>query len=206
MKKSVIQYSISALLIAATAGCNNDRAGRNDSVDMAKQQNDSTAHVIETDANFAVKAADAIMTENELISMGEESLTDQRLKAISETLRGDTEQINDELLNISSQKMISLPPVVGEDKQERIRNLREESRERFDQAYINAIIDQHRELLNLYDDASKDVRDSDLQAHAAKHVPVLNRNLEQLQALRDSLGYNTEMEMDQRRVIPVTTP
>lgn len=168
---------------------------------MAQQRNDSIAQVIDVDADFAVKAADAVMTEIELMQIAADRASDERIKAVSQTIANDYEAVSDELLSIAAQKMITLPPVASEAEQEHIRDLQDVSAENFDRSYINMFIDHYDNTVRLYENASTDVKDSELQAHAAKHLPVLRRNQEHLKALRDSLGFTV---VDQQRVVPVT--
>src|SRR5690606_11410339 len=111
----------SAIMLAA---CNNsNRRTANDSVDQARDVNDTSAMVNEDDADFAVKAADASLAEIELGKLAMEKATDQRIKDFAQKMVTDHQRANDELMAIATRLNITLPPVVSEthvDKQRKL--------------------------------------------------------------------------------------
>lgn len=188
---------ILTILCMTIISCNNSR---NSSVDRAERANDTTALVNEQDARFAVHAADLNMETMELADLAEQRATDSRVKAIASTLQEEHERANDELARISSGKMITLPMSMSQDRREELQNLHERDSTNFDRNYLNQLIEHHEEARKLYQDASEDVRDAELQAFASKYLPLIKRHEEQLKSIWDSLGYQRDMP----NVIPVT--
>ena len=66
MKPLQIFFTIVGVSVMIAACNNTNRRAADDSVEQAKDVNDTTAMVNETDADFAVEAADASLAEIEL--------------------------------------------------------------------------------------------------------------------------------------------
>jgi putative membrane protein len=178
-----------AILVSAAfaAACNNPRTA-DDSVDQAQDVNDSTAMTNEQDADFAVKAADAGLAEVELGKLALEKATDQRVKDFAKKMVDDHQRANDELMTIATRHNITLPPVISEEHADKQRKLMEKSGEEFDREYIDAMVKDHNKVVSLFEDASSDARNADLQAFASKTLPTLKKHHEEAKALQDSIN------------------
>lgn len=180
---------------------NADRRAADDSVDQAMQVNDTTAMVNKDDADFAVKAADAGLSEIQLGRLAMERATDPRIKDFAERMVSEHEKANDELLAIARRHEITLPPATSEDQIDKQRDLREKTGEEFDRDYIALMVDDHDDVVELFEDASTDVRNPDLQGFASKTLPALKRHLEEARAIRDSISPRDTV-MTPTRVMP----
>ncbi len=176
-----------AILILSACG-SADRRTADDSVEQAMNVNDTTALVYEDDADFAVRAADAGLAEIQLGRLAMERATDPRIKDFATRMVRDHEQVNDELLAIAARHEITLPPAASADKVDKERELREKTGQDFDREYIEVIVDEHDDAVSLFEDASSDARNADLQAFAAKTLPALKKHLEEARSLRDSIS------------------
>ncbi len=182
-------FAVAALFAGWATACNN--AGQrtaSDSVEQATDVNDTAATVREQDADFAVKAADAGLAEVELAKLALEKASSPQIKEFSRKIVDDHGRANEELAAIATQHNITLPPVASEDRVEEQRELREKSGADFDEAYIDRMLRDHDKTVSLFEDASSDVRNADLQAFAAKTLPVLKRHHEEARLLRDSIN------------------
>lgn len=182
-------FMVVALFAGLATACNN--AGQRtagDSVEQAQDVNDTAAMVREKDADFAVKAADAGLAEIGLAKLALQKASSQQIKEFSQKIVDNHEQANDELMAIATQHNITLPPVISEDQVDKQRELREKSGAEFDEAYIDRMVRDHDKTVSLFEDASSDVRNADLQAFAAKTLPVLKRHYEEAKMLRDSIN------------------
>ncbi len=177
---------IVALAIFAVA-CNNPRTA-DDSVDQAQDVNDTTAMTNEDDADFAVKAADAGLAEVELGKLALEKATDQRIKDFAKKMVDDHQQAGDELMTIATRHNITLPPVISEEHANKQRKLMEKSGAEFDREYIDLMVKDHNHAVSLFEDASTDARNADLQAFAAKTLPTLKKHQDEAKALQDSIN------------------
>lgn len=190
-----------SVFVLGACGNPTDRRAADDAVDQARQVNDTTAMVNSDDMEFAIQAADAGLAEIELGKLAMERASDQRIKEFAQRMVNEHEQANDELLAIAARHNITLPPVGGEDQIDKQRDLREKTGEAFDREYMELMVADHDDVVSLFEDASSDVRNSDLQAFAAKTLPSLKRHAEEARTLRDSISPR-DTTMVPRRVMP----
>lgn len=169
--------------------CNNS----NSSVDRAQAVNDSTALVHEDDAQFAVHAADLNMETIELAHLAEDHARDERIIAMASTVLEEHEKASNELSQISADKKITLPMAMSQDRREDVTELQTRDSIDFDRHYLDKLIDRYEEARRLYEDASNDVRDAELQAFASKHLTLIKRHEEMLKSLYDSAGYERDL-------------
>jgi len=188
MKK--LQFlTIIGLLIGGTSGCNNPNGQTADnSVEQAQGVNDTTAMVNQNDVDFAVKAADAGLAEIELGKLAQEKASDPRIRDFAKKMVNDHQEANDELMTIASRYQITLPPVISEDHVDKQHSLREKTGVGFDNDYMDMMVRDHDKVVTLFEDASEDVRNSDLQAFASRILPILKKHYEEAKAIRDSIN------------------
>ncbi|MGV3762215.1 DUF4142 domain-containing protein [Parapedobacter sp.] len=178
-----------AMVAVTVAACNNaNRRAADDSVEQAQDVNDTSAMVNEQDADFAVKAADAGLAEIELGKLAMEKASDERLKDFAQRMVTDHQRANDELMTIATSLQITLPPVLSEDHVDKQRKLRDKSGDAFEEAYIDIMVKDHDRVVSLFEDAASDARNVELQAFAAKTLPILKKHFEEAKILRDSIS------------------
>jgi len=185
----------------AMLACNNaNQRTASDSVDQAQDVNDTTAMTNNSDADFAVKAADAGLAEVELGKLALEKATDQRIKDFAQKMVNDHQKANDELMTIASKHNITLPPVISEEHVEKQRKLREKSGAEFDREYIDLMVKDHDKVVSMFEDASSDAQNADLKAFASKTLPTLKHHQEEARALRDAV--DTTDTTTTQRIMP----
>lgn len=189
------------ILLMMSVACNNGQGTRQDSTEIADRINDTTAQVNESDARFAVSAADHNLGGIQLANLAMENANDARIKAIALNLLQEHQQANQELSSIGNRKMITLPDVTGDRQMDDLRKLHNEKADHFDRTYLQLMIEHHEDMRSLLEKASDDARDADLQAYASKYLPLIKRHEEHLKNLSDSMGYKYE-DRNARNVIP----
>lgn len=188
-----------AALLFTFYSCTNNT--RTDSVERAENMNDTTAQVNEQDAHFAVNAADINMGTLQLADLASDRVSDDRVKSIADMVQTEHENAQVELEQIGSNKMITLPMSLSNDRRDDLNDIRDsEQADNFDRRYLDLLIEHHEEARKLYENASNDVRDVELQAFATKYLPLIKKHEQQLKNIWDSLGYQRDMP----NVIPVT--
>ncbi|MCF3109393.1 DUF4142 domain-containing protein [Niabella sp. CC-SYL272] len=140
--------------------------------------------IAEKDAKFAVDAANGGMAEVQLGEMAQSRGADSSVKAFGKMMVTDHSKANDELKMIAAGKNITLPAAPDNEKQKVATDLSSKSGADFDKAYIKQMVDDHEKTVKLFEDAQKDVQDSDLKAFAVKTLPVLRTHLEHVKALK----------------------
>ena len=179
--------------------CNN--SDNKDSVDKANDANDkkdTTAMTSETKkdtmampinddvATFAVKVANAGMTEVQLGKMAQEKSTEKSIKEFGEMMVKDHTKAGDELKELASAKNITLPASVSDDMQKHITDLSKETGKDFDKDYVNMMVSDHKDVIDAFEDAAKNSKDSAFKNFAVKTLPTLYKHLGAAKAIQKS--------------------
>lgn len=196
MKKitSILLVSIMALAQA----CNN--SSDKDSVDKANDMNDKKDTTTMSDskkdtvtnamsvnddvATFAVKAANGGMMEVELGKIAAQKAGNKKIKDFGEMMVKDHTKANDELKKLAAEKNITLPATISDDNQKHIDNLNKESGKDFDKDYIDMMVKDHKDDIDLFEDAAKNSKDSSFKNFASKTLPTLYKHLGAAKAIQ----------------------
>ncbi len=99
----------------------------------------------------------------------------------------DHTEANDKMKTIAQSKGITLPSTLSNDEQKLKTDLSSKSGKDFDKAYIEAMIDDHKEDIKTFQDAIQRLKDPDLKAFATNTLPVLKMHLDAIQKIHDSM-------------------
>ncbi len=169
-----------------------------DSIDSAKESNEmkqdsaektsgaEAVPVSEADSKFAVEAAGAGMTEVQLGELAQQKSSNKKVKAFGEMMVKDHTAAGDELKAIASSNNITLPPSPGEDQLDHIKKLSAKSGKDFDKDYIDMMVKDHKMVVDAFEKASKDAKNTQLQAFATKTLPIVQSHLDSAKAIQDS--------------------
>jgi putative membrane protein len=183
--KKIITVLVSSYMLLA---CNSSSTNNNqDSVDSAKNVNDSTASTITKASDFATEAASGGMMEVQLGKLAERKAQSKRVKAFGAMMVKDHTQANDELKAIAAKQNITLPDSMSNDKKQHLDDLSKKTGKDFDKAYMDMMVDDHKEDVNKFKDAAQNSPDSAVKAFAAKAVPILQKHLDSAQAIQQSI-------------------
>jgi putative membrane protein len=181
--------------------CNNsasdDSVAKADSTNEARDttnlmsQKDSTSGMGVNDdvADFAVKAANAGLMEVQLGEYASKNATDKSVKQFGSMMVKDHSKANDELKALATSKNISIPAAVGEDKTDDMNDLMKKTGKDFDKAYMNQMVKDHKDAIDLFQKASDDSKDADMKAFASKTLPALKKHLDEAEAIVKSHDY-----------------
>ncbi len=195
MKKLIPMIMLGASALAFQA-CNN--SNNNDSKSAADSTNavkDSSTHPTATggiaadkdDSKFATTAADGGMTEIEFAKQALTKTTNPKVKEFAQTMITDHTKASDELMGIAKTKNITLPTGPSNDHVKKISDVGSKTGTDYDKAYVDAMVADHKEDVDLFEKEAKDGKDADIKAYAAKTLPVLKSHLDHINALHDSM-------------------
>ncbi len=192
-----------ALFIIGMQACNNPQ--NKDSVSMAEDantENDSVGYLdsptvgiggldslngSNTDLDFAIKAADGGMLEVQLGKLAATHASDQGVKDFGQRMVDDHSKVNNELMTLAKQKNIVLPPTPSQKNVDLIADLNGRKGSEFDKSYIDHMVSDHEEDIELFENASKNATDEDIKAFANKTLPTLRTHLAAAKTLKDKL-------------------
>lgn len=196
---------ITAILIASilltTQACNSNSGGsEKDSVDTANDANatkdttnmsdtkkDTVVNAMSVNddvAKFAVKVANGGMMEVALGKLAEQKSANAKIKDFGSMMVKDHTNANDKLKEIATQKNISLPSSISQDDQKHIDDLSKENEKDFDKDYIDMMVKDHKDNIDLFEGAAKNSSDSTFKNFAAKTLPTLYKHLGAAKAIQ----------------------
>ena len=80
-----------------------------------------------------------------------------------------------------------MPTTIDSDEQKVKDNLSSKSGADFDKAYVDNMIEDHKNDTKEFEDATKNLKDPDLKAFAVKTLPTLKMHLDAIQKIDDSM-------------------
>lgn len=187
--KNVFNYCCSFMVLAFVCfSCNN--GAQEDSTKEAKDSNatkmdsgksQTTASipvsVTKEDAQFVVNAANAGMTEVQLGQLAQQKGASKEVKEYGTMMEKDHTRAGDRLKSIAGTKNITLPSTISPEMQKNIDDLQKKSAHDFDKAYISMMVDDHKKVIEQFEDESKKGSDADIRAFADSTLHTLRTHL-----------------------------
>lgn len=188
MKKVVLL----AFLVAGGLTVQSCGSEKKDSTERAEDMNeqkvdDKMTSVSEDGTEFAVKAASGSMLEIAAGKMAEEKGTSQAVKDFGAMMVKDHGKASEELKSIATSKNITLPSTMGEDHQKHVDELAKLSGKEFDKKYVDMMADDHDDDVDMFDKASKDLKDPELKAFATQTLSVVKGHLERITTIKKDM-------------------
>ncbi|NEM96214.1 DUF4142 domain-containing protein [Pontibacter burrus] len=138
-------------------------------------------------SEFMTKAASGGMMEVELGKLAQQKGQHADVKNFGQMMVTDHTKANDELKALAAAKGIMLPDSMGSDHMDHVRNLRDKTGADFDKAYMNLMVDDHKDDIDEFEEAARDLHDADAKAFASKTLPVLQKHHERAKQIKDML-------------------
>lgn len=191
--KKLIYFGLIACAAWVMQACNGNKDSKAsaDSANTAKAdtaKKDSSASAVDKDdAKFAVAAANGGMAEVELGTLAQQKSANAKVKDFGAMMVSDHSKANEEMKALAKSKGITLPTAISADEQKVKDDLSSKSGADFDKAYVNNMIDDHKNDIKEFEDATKNLKDPDLKAFAVKTLPTLKMHLDAIQKIHDSM-------------------
>jgi len=185
MKNTVLVLTI-ALSATAFTACNN---AENSSNKMAEKENDQKFenNDVKKDAEFAMKAASGGMMEVELGQWAATNGASDGVRQFGQNMVTDHSKANDELKALAQAKSISLPAQPDNDMQKKINDLKEKKGADFDKAYVDMMVSDHKDDIDLFQKEADKGNDADVKSWAAGKIPVLQHHLQMIEEMQKSM-------------------
>ncbi|MFC5410028.1 DUF4142 domain-containing protein [Larkinella bovis] len=182
MKK--ISLSLLLLLSAWTFSCNS--TSNKDSAEQAEEANEMK-NAPEDDSEFMVKAASGGMMEVELGNLAQQKAQSKAVKDFGAMMVSDHSKANEELKALAASKNLTIPATLSDDHQQHVNDLSKLSGAEFDKEYVKMMVDDHKEDIDLFKEASFDAKDADIKAFAGKTLPTLQKHYDAVKAIQDGM-------------------
>jgi putative membrane protein len=177
MKTLLLNIATLSLIVSLVA-CGPKK--NEDSKEVAEDQNEQKfdKSKIEDDTEFAVKIADAGMLEVKLGELAQTNGYASEVKSFGKMMIEDHSKAGDELKSVAAQKNISLPTELSAKSQDKYNDLSKKNGKDFDDAYTDAMVSGHKDVLDLMKKEAEKGNDADLKSWATGKVAVIEHHLE----------------------------
>lgn len=138
-------------------------------------------------SEFMTKAASGGMMEVELGNLAQEKAQHADVKSFGQMMVTDHTKANEELKALAASKGITLPDSMSQDHMDRITELREKTGADFDNAYMDLMVEDHQEDVDLFEDASQNLEDPEAKSFASKTVATLRQHHDRAKQVNDML-------------------
>src|SRR5262245_1755711 len=179
--KSVFGYGIAVLALAAAPAF----AQTSGAAAKTAQSDPKSAAA---DHQFVMDAARGGMAEVELGKLASEKAQSEQVKQFGKRMADDHGKANDELKSLAQQKNITLPTELDAKHQAEQDKLSKLSGAQFDSAYMQEMVQGHRNVVNEFRKESQSGKDPDVKAWAAKTLPTIEEHLRLAQSTSGAVG------------------
>ncbi len=135
--------------------------------------------------NFWTTAAQGGMAEVELGKLALQKSQNAEVKKFAQMMITDHTAANTELKTLAAKKNIVLPTDIGGHK-DTVEDLSKLSGAEFDKEYVEAMVDDHEEDVDFFEDKS-DNSDADIKAFTTKTLPTLKKHLDAIKAIQSKM-------------------
>ena len=139
----------------------------------------------ESDRSFITAAAQGGMAEVKLSQLAENRAECEEVKDFGQRMVQDHQRANQELMQMASQKGESPDAKLDAKHQNLYERLSSLSGENFDREYINAMVEDHEQVISEFERETSYGNDQDLKTWASMTLPTLREHLEMAQNISD---------------------
>lgn len=141
------------------------------------------------DRKFVQEAAGSGMFEVQAGQLAASKASDPNVKSFASMLVEHHSAANNELTQLANTKGVELPAAPPRAMRSDIDKLGKKTGQEFDREFVREVgIKAHQKDIKLFEKASKDLKDPELKAFAAKTLPTLQQHLAQAQKLPQAGG------------------
>lgn len=187
--KKIASASLIACALLFGFSCNQKQEPVEEAQEVNEEKFEDTAveEVKDDLSEFMTKAASGGMMEVELGKMAQEKGQHADVKSFGKMMVTDHTAANNELKALAGTKNITLPDSMSQDHMDNITELREKTGADFDRAYMDLMVEDHNEDVEMFDEASKNLEDAEAKAFASKTLTTLKKHHERARQVKDML-------------------
>jgi len=141
-----------------------------------------------TDDQFVIKAASSGMHEVELGQLAKTNAASPEVKKFGERMVEDHGKANKELMEIAKGANIGVPAKMLDEHQKMVDKFKKLRGAEFDREYTKHAVESHEKSVELFTNASKNLKDAKLRAFAGKTLPTVKEHLEHAKKLDKGAG------------------
>ncbi|MDH0866597.1 DUF4142 domain-containing protein [Mitsuaria sp. GD03876] len=146
----------------------------------------SEARAAHADSSFLKNAAEANFAEINAANIALKKASSADVKTFAQKMIDDHKNADADLQTLAASKGVKLPTDASMVQKGKAKILEQRDGTSFDHHYAENQVGAHKDAVKLFEKASKDAKDADVKAWAAKMLPTLQHHLQSAQALEQS--------------------
>jgi len=150
---------------------------------FAAEKNENAEKISRADSKFLKEASEANQSEIKLGELAKERASSEEVKDFAEHMINDHRESQEQVTRLAEEKNVELPKKDMEDHT--YRKLSKLSGAKFDDAYMDAMVKDHKKDVSEFEKACKKVQDQDVQSFANKTLPKLEEHLQKAKKLEE---------------------
>ncbi len=176
--RETIRYTVAAVIAVLMTGAVPVRA---------QEAQDAKTVKLDADRTFLMTAAQGANAEVVLASLAAGKAASDHVKRLAPLIERDHLANNKELKALTDAKNIIVPTTLDAEHQQLFDRLDKLEGASFDRAYVAAMVDGHKKMIALFEQASVS-KDPQIKAYAEKTLPALREHLKQSQQAQATVG------------------
>ncbi|OWQ92272.1 hypothetical protein CDN99_08030 [Roseateles aquatilis] len=146
----------------------------------------SSAKTTHADSSFLKNAAEGGHAEINASKLALQKSSNADVKAFAQKMVDEHGKADADLQTLAASKDVKLPADATMVAKGKAKILEQRDGTGFDHAYAENQVSAHKDAVKLFEKASKNAKDADVKAWAAKTLPTLQQHLQEAQALEVS--------------------
>ncbi len=176
-----------ACLLQACHGHNDSEADDDTTTAIVDTSKNATIIIGKDDAKFVTTIAAGCLAEIKIGTLAKQKGVDKRVKNLGAIMVKDLNKGKGRLIALAKAKKITLPDSLDAEDQKSIGELSQKSGKEFDRAYLDKIEADYKKALPLFKNSAKQAYDKDIKAFANRNVMTIQRHLDLINAVRESM-------------------
>lgn len=178
-------FSIAALCLAVAGGVPSVM-GADDHGSHGDKKVQSSA-LSKKDLKFATMAYQGNLAEIQMGQLGVSKARNSEVQKLAGQIVADHEAANAKLSALLSKKGATLPTEQKEKHKDHYEDLAKLDGDKFDKAFVEMMVTDHKKDVDAYETAAKSADDSDLRNYAVSTLPTLQKHLTMAQTIHKSM-------------------
>lgn len=140
------------------------------------------------DRDFVTQAAAGGTLEIDLGKIAQDKARRQEVRQFGQRMVEDHQTANEDLQRIAGALGVQVPPDLPPDEQRKVERFRDMEDGEFDAAYVQAMVEDHRKTVALFQKQADEGQNQDLKTFAGDTLPILREHLEMARQLEQGGG------------------
>lgn len=139
------------------------------------------------DSSFVLEAAAGGMMEVQAGELAQQNAKSQRVKDFGGMMVTDHSKANDELKSYASGRGLTIPDKLPADMQKHVNAMKSMKGAAFDKKYVSMMVEDHQKTVAKFKKESAGANDAQLKTWAGNTLPVLQKHLDSILAIKKGM-------------------